>query len=124
MDGDTYDIPAIIEVAETRSRVHDLPQATFGHREKFGNAPAKHLDYSAITHVSSGKNIPPFLILHVAGHPDTTAQAKRLDAVLKKHGIASTLFAGTRTDHSRLNDEIGKPGDLATEAVQKFITGK
>src|SRR5687768_7485671 len=37
VDGDTYDVPAIIETAETRRRVHQQPQATYGHREKFGN---------------------------------------------------------------------------------------
>src|SRR5829696_1985854 len=37
VDGDTFDVPAIIETAETRCRVHHLPQATFGHRAKFGN---------------------------------------------------------------------------------------
>ena len=33
---------------------------------KFGNDPKKHIDFSAVTHVAPGKNIPPFLILHVA----------------------------------------------------------
>ena len=69
VDGDTYDVPAIIETAETRRRVHGLPQAKFGHREKFGNDPAKHRDFSAVTHVAKDKGIPPFLILHVAEHP-------------------------------------------------------
>ena len=71
VDGDTYDVPAIIETAETRRRVHGLPQATYGHREKFGNDPAKHRDFSAVTHVAKDKGIPPFLIMHVAEHPDT-----------------------------------------------------
>ena len=71
VDGDTYDVPAIIETAETRRRVHGQPQATFGHREKFGNDPAKHRDFSAVTHVARDKGIPPFLIMHVAEHPDT-----------------------------------------------------
>ena len=78
VDGDTYDVPAIIETAETRRRVHGLPQATYGHREKFGNDPAKHRDFSAVTHVARDKGIPPFLIMHVAEHPDTSAQAQRL----------------------------------------------
>ena len=73
VDGDTYDVPAIIETAETRRRVHGQPQATNGHREKFGNAPAKHRDLSAVTHVARDKGIPPFLIMHVAEHPDTSA---------------------------------------------------
>src|SRR5262249_53873554 len=42
VDGDTYDVPAIIETAETRWRVHHLPPAKYGHREKFGNDPEKH----------------------------------------------------------------------------------
>ena len=75
VDGDTYDVPAIIETAETRRRVHGQPQATYGHREKFGNDPAKHRDLSAVTHVAKDKGIPPFLILHVAEHPDTSAGA-------------------------------------------------
>src|SRR5262249_42860756 len=78
VDGDTYDVPAIIETAETRNRVHGLPQPKFGHREKFGNDAAKHRDFSAVTHVAKDKGIPPFLILYVADHPDTSAQAQRL----------------------------------------------
>ena len=86
VDGDTYDVPAIIETAETRRRVHGLPQAKFGHREKFGNDPAKHRDFSAVTHVAKDKGIPPFLILHVADHPDTTAQAQRLAQRAEERG--------------------------------------
>ncbi len=32
VDGDTYDVPAIIETAETRRPVHGMPPAKFGHR--------------------------------------------------------------------------------------------
>ena len=64
-------MPAMIETAETRRRVHGQPQPKFGHREKFGNDPALHRDFSAVTHVTKDKGIPPFLILHVAEHPDT-----------------------------------------------------
>ena len=79
VDADTFDIPAIIEMAETRARVHQLPMPTFGHRQKFGDDPAKHRDFSTVTHVAKGKDIPPFLILHIAGNPDTVAQARRLE---------------------------------------------
>src|SRR4029079_19428286 len=79
VDGDTYDVPAIIETAETRKRVHGQPQAKFGHREKFGNDPAKHQAFSAVTHVAKDKGIPPFLILYVSDHPDNSAQAQRLE---------------------------------------------
>jgi acetyl esterase/lipase len=121
VDGDTYDVPAIIETAETRRRVHGQPQAKFGHREKFGNDPAKHLDFSAVTHVAKGKGIPPFLILHVAAHPDTTAQAQRLGNVLKDAGVPVTVFGARETNHNKLNADLGLPGDPATKALFEFL---
>jgi acetyl esterase/lipase len=121
VDGDTYDVPAIIETAETRWRVHGLPKAKFGHREKFGNDPEKHRDYSAVTHVAKGKGIPPFFILYVSGHPDTTAQAQRLGNVLKDSGVPATLFGGKETTHNKINADLGKPDDPATKALFEFI---
>ena len=108
VDGDTYDVPAIIETAETRWRVHGLPQAKFGHREKFGNDPAKHRDFSAVTHVAKDKGIPPFLILHVADHPDTTAQAQRLGNVLKEAGVPVTRLR-RQGDHPQQDQRGPRP---------------
>ena len=121
VDGDTYDVPAIIETAEARWRAHGLPPAKFGHREKFGNDPARHKDFSAVTHVAKDKNIPPFLILHVAGHPDVTAQAQRLGNVLKDAGLPVTVFGARETTHSKINADLGKPDDPATKAVFEFL---
>jgi len=121
VDGDTYDVPAIIETVETRLRVHGMPMPKFGHRIKFGNDPAKHRDYSAVTHVAKGKGIPPFLILHVADHPDTSAQAQRLEAVLKDAGFAVQRFAAKETNHNKLNENLGLPDDPPTKALFEFV---
>ncbi|MFO0877976.1 MAG: alpha/beta hydrolase [Gemmataceae bacterium] len=121
VDGDTFDIPAIIEMAETRWRVHGLPRAKFGHREKFGNDPAKHRDFSAVTHVARGKQIPPFLILHVAEHPDTTAQALRLGNTLKAAEVPVTLVGARDTTHGKINDNLGLPDDPSTRALFTFL---
>jgi arylformamidase len=121
VDGDTYDVPAIIETAETRRRVHGQPQPKFGHREKFGNDPAKHRDFSAVTHVTKDKGIPPFLILYVADHPDNTAQAQRLGAVLNDAGIHAQVFGAKETNHNRLNENLGLPDDPATKALFEFV---
>ncbi len=121
VDGDTYDVPAIIETAETRWRVHGMPPAKFGHREKFGNDREKHKEFSAVTHVSKGKGIPPFLILHVAGHPDTSAQAFRLGSVLREAGVAVSVFGAKDTTHVKLNDDLGLPDDPATKALDEFV---
>jgi arylformamidase len=122
VDGDTYDVPAIIDVAETRWRVHSLPASNFGHRAKFGNDPAKHRDYSAVNHIDKGKGIPPFLILHVSDHPDTSAQAQRLENALKAAAIPVKRFAARQTDHSKLNESLGQPDDAATKALFAFVT--
>src|SRR3954463_4857182 len=121
VDGDTYDVPAIIEVAETRWRVHHMPPSKNGHREKFGNDPAKHRDFSAVYHVAKDKGIPPFLILHVASHPDSSAQAFRLGAVLKEAGVPVRVFGAKNTEHSKLNDDLGLPDDPATKALYEFL---
>ena len=121
VDGDTYDVPAIIETAETRRRAHGQPQAKFGHREKFENDPAKHRDFSAVTHVAKGKGIPPFLILHVADHPDNSAQAFRLTAALQQAGVPVISFAAKETNHVKINANLGTPGDPSTTALFDFV---
>ncbi len=122
VDGDTFDVPAIITTAEMRRLAHAQSQAKFGHREKFGNDPEKHRNLSAVTHVAKGKNIPPFLILHVAGHPDTSAQAQRLGVVLGESGIPAKVFAAKETTHSKINDDLGLPDDPSTKALFEFMT--
>jgi arylformamidase len=122
VDGDTYDVPAMIETAETRRRVHGQPPPKNGHREKFGNDPQKHRDFSAVTHVAKGKGIPPFLILHVADHPDVSAQAQRLGAVLKDAGISTIVFGAKETNHNKLNANIGMAEDPASKALFEFVS--
>jgi acetyl esterase/lipase len=121
VDADTFDIPAIIEMAETRARVHHLPLPTYGHRQKFGDDPAKHRDFSAVTHVAKGKGIPPFLILHIGGNPDTGAQARRLAGVLETAGISVKVVAGREATHASINDDIGTPNDPVTKELFAFV---
>ena len=121
VDGDTYDLPAMIVTAEIRQTVHGLPLPEFGHRVKFGNDPKKHVDFSAVSHVASGKRIPPFLILHVAGHPDVTAQARRLAAVLNQAEVPVTVFGARETTHNKLNADLGLPDDPATKELFQFL---
>ena len=121
VDGDTFDLPAIIMTAEFRQTVHGLPLPKFGHRVKFGNDPKKHIDFSAVTHVAKGKGIPPFLILHVAGHPNTAAQARRLGMVLKDSEIPTTVYGAWETTHNKLNNDLGLPDDPATKLLFDFV---
>lgn len=121
VDGDTYDIPKIIMTAEHRQTLYGGKMFTFGHRQKFGNDPEKHVDFSAVSHVAKGKNIPPFLLLYFPGNPDTRAQAHRLQSVLKDSEIPATAYGKRDSNHSQLNNDLGKPDDPATKELYKFL---
>ena len=114
VDGDTYDIPKIIMTAEHRQALYGGKMFTFGHRQKFGNDPVKHVDFSAVTHVAKGKGIPPFLLLYFPGNPDTRAQAARLEAVLKESAIPVTTYGKADSKNRPLNNYLRKPDDPTT----------
>lgn len=121
VDGDTYDIPKIIMTAELRQALYGGEMFTFGHRQKFGNDPKKHVDFSAVTHVARDKGIPPFLILYFPGNPETRAQAQCLETALKEADIPVTSFGKSDSNHSRLNNDLGIPEDPATQALYTFL---
>ena len=120
VDGDTYDVPASVAISDTRCRVYNLPEPKAGHRAKFGT-PEQQKDYSAVSHVAKDKGIPPFLLLHVAAHPDTTLQAQYLGRLLKDAGIPVKVFGAKDTDHNKLNDRLGTPDDPATKELYDFV---
>jgi acetyl esterase/lipase len=121
VDGDTYDIPKIIMTAELRQMIYGGDQPTFGHRQKFGNDPRKHVEFSAVTHIGKGKGIPPFLILYFSGNPDTTAQARRLEVSLQEAEVPVAVLGAPNTNHSQLNNDLGQSDDPATQAVVRFL---
>lgn len=121
LDGDTYDIPAIITTAELRQTLHGLPLPKYGHRIKFGNDPNKHIDFSAVTHITKDKGIPPFLILYITENPNTTAQARRLWNVLNEAGIPAKIIGVKETTHNQLNANFGLPDNPTTTELFKFL---
>jgi acetyl esterase/lipase len=120
VDGDTYDVPAMIVTEQTRRRVHGQPEPKFGHPEEFGTLEQQK-DFSAVNHVAKEKGIPPFLILHVAANPDTSAQAASLGRGLKLAGVPVKVFGAVNTSHGKLNDDLGVEGDPATKEMFELI---
>jgi arylformamidase len=121
VDGDTYDVPLMIETGAARRKALRQPNPKFGHYEKFGSDPVKHRNFSAVNHVARDKGISPFLLLYVADHPDTSAQAKRLGSALNEAGIAAKLFGAKDTEHSKINENLGLPDDPSTKAMFEFV---
>jgi len=118
VDGDTYDLPMRI------ATVHKKGDKKLAERDKqrFGDESTQK-DLSSITHIAKGKHIPPFLILHVADHPETRGQSQRLLQVLQEAGIPAKTYAAEGKNHTTLNDDLGTPEDKPTKALFEFLDG-
>jgi arylformamidase len=112
VDGDTYDVP--LQIATVEQRRKDI------YAWKFGE-PEHQNDLSPVTHATKGKQIPPFLILHVAEHPETKAQSLRLAKALSAADYSAKTFGEEGTDHVALNANLGKPDDKPTKALFEFL---
>jgi arylformamidase len=112
VDGDTYDVP--LQIATVEQRRADI------YRKKFGDAESQK-GLSPVTHVAKGKKIPPFLILHVADHPETKAQSQRLTKALQEAGISAKAYPAEGKDHTTINSELGVPDDKPTKALYEFL---
>jgi arylformamidase len=119
VDGDTYDVPLQIATTSARRKGLKQPAPKMGYAEKFGNLEQQR-ELSAVNYVASNRGIPPFLLLHVADHTDTAAQAYRLWAALDQAGVPAKLFGADETDHVKLDRDLGVPGDPATKALFDF----
>jgi arylformamidase len=114
VDGDTYDVP--MQIAIVGQKRGDR------YKWKFGDEQSQK-DLSPVTHVAKGKNIPPFLLLHVADHPETGPQAKRLVKVLQEAGVSAKTFPAQGSEHDKLNNGLGLPNDQPTQALFEFVDG-
>lgn len=121
VDGDTYDVPLVVATGAERRKARGQPEPTFGHYQKFGNDPAKNRDLSAVTHVARNKGIPPFLLLHVAENPSTTAQAERMASVLVDAGLPARVFGVSKTTHAQIDAGLGVPDYPATKPLFEFV---
>ena len=89
------------------------------YRLKFGDEQLQK-ELSAVTHVAQGKNIPPFLILHVADHPETKAQSQRLVKALQEVGVSAKAYPAEGKNHTTINADLGLPEDKATQQMWEF----
>jgi acetyl esterase/lipase len=121
VDADTFDVPAVIELATANRKAAGKPEPKYGHREIFGGKPELWIDYSATHHVAASKGIPPFLILYDAAATLTPDQAKRLEKSLTSKGIQAKAFGATNTNHGKINSDLGLPNDPSTVEVLSFL---
>ena len=90
------------------------------YKKKFGDEKSQK-ELSPITHAVRGKGIPPFLILHVAEHPETKAQSQKLAKALNDAGIQATAYPAEGKNHTTINADLGSEGDKPTQELFKFL---
>jgi acetyl esterase/lipase len=114
VDTAAYDIMKQIETI-------GLPRAAM-YSGVFGDAERQQ-DLSPITHVAKGKDIPPFLILHVANRPDSSSQSQLFVKALQEAGAPAKAFPAEGKNHGTINADLGLPDDKPTKAMWEFLDG-
>ena len=117
VDGDTF-YPALqIDTFDARPGA----KRPSGYRTKFPEGNDREL--SSVLYVTKDKGIPPFLILHIAGHPEsgTGIQALVLANALQVAGVPVQVVAAEGKTHNTLDSDLGLPEDKPTKAVFDFV---
>jgi acetyl esterase/lipase len=117
VDADTF-YPAL--QIDTVAARYDAKRAS-SYRTKFPEGNDREL--SSVLHVAKDKGIPPFLILHIAGSPEsgTAIQALVLANALQVAGVPVQVVAAEGKTHNTLNSDLGLPDDKPTKAVFDFV---
>lgn len=79
---------------------------------------------SPIHHVSSGKNIPSFVILYMAQDEATKLQAAGFAKKLIGAEVEAIMIPGNEKNSQSINQELGESGDISTQALMAFIRAK
>lgn len=117
-------VPVDVSVYDIPKRLKDggsVPPETF--QEIFGTTEESHRDFSPAAHVAQAKNIPPFLILHVADRPDTKAQSHWFASKLIEAGVSAMVVAAEGKTHGTINSDLGLVGDKPTQSLFEFLDG-
>jgi len=113
VDGDSYDVAMQIMAVDAKRAA--------SYKSRFGDEKMQK-ELSSVTHVAKGKNIPPFLILHVADHPETKGQSQRLAKVLQEAGISAKAYPAEGKNHTTINNDLGIGDDKPTQEMWEFLS--
>ena len=83
------------------------------------------LKASPVGNIGPGKNIPPYLFLHVEeGLSSGSTSAKSavdMAKALTDADIRASVVSLDHVEHFGANERIGEPGDITTVAVERFL---
>jgi acetyl esterase/lipase len=116
VDGDTFDLPMRIETVHKsgNKKLAEVDKRRFGDEKN-------QKELSSVTYIAGEKHIPPFLILHVADHPDTRGQSQRLFQALQQAGVPAQIHPAEGKNHTTINNDLGLSEDKPTRALFAFL---
>lgn len=117
VDGDTF-YPALqIDTFDARPGA----RRPSGYRSKFPEGSDREL--ASVLYVTKDKGIPPFLIVHIGGRPEsgTAIQAHVLANALLVAGVPVQVVAAEGKTHLTLDTDLGLPTEVSTKAVFDFL---
>jgi arylformamidase len=117
-------VPVDTAAYDVQKRINDsgvVPPAGF--TAVFGEKEEMSRDLSPVTHVAKGKNIPSFLILHVADRPESKAQSHWFADKLGDAEVSAKIVAAEGKTHGTINSELGLPDDKPTKEMWNFLGG-
>jgi len=114
LDGAGYDVAP--QANSTFNPVKPMYDAAFGNDPKRQAALSPTLQAAA-------PNVGRWLILPIAGRPDSRNQSNGLADALTKAGASATVVVVPGESHGSLNKGLGETGDFATKQVEGFLAG-
>lgn len=118
LDTQAYDLPALAQ----------LQGGTLGglYAYTFGASPVGWVTASPITHVASGKGIPPFFVAFSGGSAaGEDAERKTLSTAfyqkLQQSHVLAELEPAPELTHAQINQGFGAPGDPVARAAFAFL---
>lgn len=90
--------------------------------DAFGSDPQDWVRWSPVTYARRGSDFPPHLFLHSGSDG---ARRKALTNgyanLLRSRGASAAVFDGGRYSHGSIATKLGRPGDAATLAIERFL---
>lgn len=116
VDTAAYDVSSQVE------NIGPLRKSTY--TSVFGEDEKSQKELSPMTYVAKGKEIPPFLILHVADRPDSTQQSNAFAKALREADVEATVVPAEGKNHGTINRELGLANDPPTRAVFEWLDAR
>lgn len=116
LDSVAYDISLAIDKSSSRQRREEM------YKSAFGKSPSAWRNASPLAHVSSGKHLPQFLILHQSADVAWRSEVQqRFASKLQTAGYRAQAAGIVGKNHEAMNADVGKPGDPLTLRIAGFL---